>query len=72
MAGLDAKKAEAENTVGRVMGQLQAAGERRYLDVSASTSCTIVISDPVIGISHSVPVHLICQLLLDNPERQRR
>lgn len=72
MAFLDAEKAMAENTVARVMGQLQAAGERRYLDVSACTSGTIVIADPVTGISHIVPVHLICQLLLDNPERQRR
>ncbi len=71
MAFLDAEKAMAENTVARVIGQLQAAGERRYLDVSACTSGTIVIADPVTGISHIVPVHLIFQLL-DNPERQRR
>lgn len=61
----------AENTVARALGELKHCGERRFLDVSASTCATVVIVDPVSGISHAVPVALICQLLLDNPQRQR-
>ncbi|CAD5378991.1 conserved hypothetical protein [Pseudomonas sp. OF001] len=72
MACYGAAKVLAENTVARVVSELRSGGERCFLDVSASTCTTAVIVDPASGISHSVPLHLICQLLLDNPERQRR
>lgn len=67
----NADKAMAENTVARAFGELSRVDGRRFLDMSASTGSTAVIVDPVSGISHAVPVALICQLLLDNPERQR-
>lgn len=71
MNSLSADKALAESTVARAFGELKAMSERRYLDVSASNGHTAVITDPTSGIAHSVPVALICQLLLDNPERRR-
>lgn len=71
MASYGATKVMAENTVARAVIQLHRGGERRFLDVSTSTSATAVIVDPDSGITHTVPVALICQLLLDAPERQR-
>ncbi|MNZ96809.1 hypothetical protein D3C78_1160180 [compost metagenome] len=71
MASHNADKAMAENTVSRAFGELKHGGERRYLCASASTGDTVVIVDPASGISHAVPVALICRLLLDHPERQR-
>lgn len=71
MSSLSADKALAECTVDRAFGEMKAAGDRRYLDVSASNGHTAVITDPASGIAHSVPVALICQLVLDHPERRR-
>lgn len=71
-AGYGADQAMAENTIGRAMSQIQASDERRYLDLSASTGNTAVIVDPLTGIAHSVPLHLICQYLLDDPVRAQQ
>lgn len=71
MASLSADKGLAEASVARAFGELKNGGERRYLDVSASNGDTAVIVDPASGITHVVPVALICQLLLDRPQRKR-
>ncbi|MNZ06731.1 hypothetical protein D3C78_234880 [compost metagenome] len=71
MACYGADKAMAENTVGRAVSELRSGGERRFLDVSACTCSTVVIVAPASCITHAVPVALICQLLLDTPDRQR-
>lgn len=70
MSGLSADKGLAEATVARAFGELKSGGERRYLDVSASNGDTALIVDPASGITHAVPVALICQLL-DHPQRKR-
>lgn len=69
---LGADRALAENTVARVLDQLQTSVELRYLDLSASTCSLVVIVDPISGITHSVPLYHICQLLLDDPKRKRQ
>jgi len=71
MASHSADKSLAENTVARALSNLHGGTDRRFLDVSASNGNTAVIVEPASGITHSVPVALICQLLLDAPERQR-
>lgn len=71
MASLSADKGLAEATVARAFGELKHGGERRYLDVSASTRSTAYITDPDSGRTYCVPVAWICQQLIDSPERQR-
>lgn len=71
MASLSADKGLAEATVARAFGELKHGGERRYLDVSASTGSTAYITDPASGRTYCVPVAWICQQLIDQPEWQR-
>lgn len=64
-------QATAENLVARAYGELRSGGERRYMDVSNSTSSMAMLVDPESGICHAVPVAMIFQQLIDSPARRR-
>jgi bisphosphoglycerate-dependent phosphoglycerate mutase len=66
-----AAQAQAENAVARAYGELRNKGERRYLDISTSSGHSAVICDRDRGIVYTVPVAVICQRLIDSPERRR-
>lgn len=67
---LNAEPEEAENAAVRAFGGL-GRRDRRYLDISGSTSSVVVIADPDSGAARVVPVELICRLLLDREPEER-